>query len=324
MIASKPPAAGAGAEKARKMTFEKIDGLVAAVNTPMNADGSIRLALVEKQAGMLVRNGVVGAFVCGTAGESLSLTTQERMDLAERWVQAAGGKLKVIVHVGHDSIKDCTALAAHAQQIRAWGIGAMPPCFFRPAGADDLAAFCAEAAAAAPSLPFYYYHIPTMTGVNVSIVDFFRAASSRIANLAGVKFTYEDLMDFALAMEFDGGRYDMLFGRDELLICGLALGARGAIGSTFNYAAPLYLKLIAAFEAGDLTAARRLQRKSMHIIDCFRCKQPSPMPYNKAIMRLVGLDLGPVRPPLVNLTEGQFESFKAQLEAAGFHVFCCK
>ena len=306
------------------MRVQKTEGLVAAAPTPMNADGSIRLELVAKQADMLSRNGVVGVFVCGSTGESLSLTTQERMDVAERWAQVAGEGLKVIVHVGHNSVADSRALAAHAQRIGAWATGAMAPCFFRPAGVSDLVEFCAQVAAAAPRLPFYYYHIPSMTGVNMSMVDFLRAAGKKIPNLAGVKYTWEDLMDFALAMDLDGGRYDMLFGRDEMLLCGLVLGARGAIGSTFNYAAPLYVKLIAAFDAGDLETARALQRKSMLMIECFKYRQPSPMAYNKAVMRMIGLDCGPVRPPLVNITEKQYEGLRADLEKIGFCEFCCK
>ncbi|MHC4982415.1 MAG: dihydrodipicolinate synthase family protein [Planctomycetota bacterium] len=306
------------------MPVEKIEGLIAATPTPMNADGSIRPELIDKQAELLSRNGVVGAFVCGTVGESLSLTVQERMELAEGWVHAAGEGFKVIVHVGHTSIRDCKALAAHAEKIGAWAIAAMAPCYFKPACPDDLAAFFGELAAAAPKLAFYYYHIPSMTGVNLAMVDFFNAARGKIPNLAGVKYTWEDLTDFKLAMDFEGGRYDMLFGRDEMLLSALALGARGAIGGTFNYAAPLYVRMIEAFDAGDMETARKLQKKSIELADCFRNKCASPLAYQKAIMKITGLDLGPVRLPLVDLTDGQFRRLQADLEAISFAQFCCK
>ncbi|MEI9893294.1 MAG: dihydrodipicolinate synthase family protein [Chthoniobacter sp.] len=233
-----------------------LTGLVAAPYTPFHADGSLNLPVIDQLAASLVANGVTGAFVCGTTGEGVSLTVEERQQVAERWQQAAGSQLRVIVHVGHTSLADARSLAAHAEKIGAHGVGCLAPFFFKPATIEDLAGFCAEVAAAAPALPFYYYQIPSMTGVSLSAADFLRAAAPRIPNLAGVKFTFENLMDFAECVRLEGGRYDIVFGRDEILVAGLALGARGAIGSTYNFLAPIFHEVIAAFEKGDLARAR--------------------------------------------------------------------
>lgn len=120
--------------------------------------------------------------------------------------------------------------------------------------------FCAGIAVAAPKLPLYYNQIPTMTGVSLPCADFLAAARDRIPNLAGVKFTYENLMDYLACVEFPEGRYDACFGRDEILLAGLSLGAAGAIGSTHNYAAPIYLRLMEAFHRGDLGRRGRSNR----------------------------------------------------------------
>src|SRR3954469_8189210 len=120
----------------------------------------------------------------------------------------------------------------------------MAPFFFRPGTVQELVDFMAQVAAAAPALPFYYYHIPSMTGVHIPAAEFLRAAADRIPNLAGVKFTFENLMDYAECVRFSGGRFDVLFGRDEMLLAGLSLGAHGAIGSTYNFAAPVYHRII--------------------------------------------------------------------------------
>jgi N-acetylneuraminate lyase len=290
----------------------------------MHADGSVNLAVIEQQAEFLHRNGVKGAFLCGTTGEGMSLTTSERMEIARRWVEAAADDFTVIVHVGHTSLEVCKSLAVHARQIGAWGMGAMAPCFFKPRSVEDLVDFCEKIAAAAPELPFYYYHIPSMTGVNFPMVEFLAAAADRMPNLAGVKYTWEDLMDFELCRKLDGGRFDMLFGRDELLLCGLALGARGAVGSTHNIAAPLYIRLIEAFLAGDLETARSLQRKSMEMIQLLNRYGDPNFVATKAVMKMLGLDCGPVRPPLRNLTTSQYEGLQAGLRQMGFFEFCCK
>lgn len=294
----------------------RLAGLIAAPFTAFLPDGSLNLALIERQARHLAANGVNGAFICGTTGEGLSLTTEERMRVAERWVEAAPKGLAVIVHVGHNSLGESERLAAHAQQIGAAAIASVGPTFFRPATVEQLVDFCAPVAAAAPALPFYYYHLPAMTGVNLPMTEFLRVGSERLPNLAGIKFTDENLMSYAQCLAFADGRFNLLFGRDEILLAALALGATGAVGSTYNYMAPVYHQLIAAFEAGDLAAARRWQGLAMRIIAVMI--RHGGLPANKAIMRFIGLDCGPVRPPLKNLTPPEIEALRRELEQTGF------
>jgi len=176
--------------------------------------------------------------------------------------------------------------------------------------------FCAPVAAAAPSLPFYYYHIPVMTGVHLPMLDFLRAAAKRIPNLAGIKFTDENLMSYVQCLNFDEGRYNILFGRDEILLAALALGATGAVGSTYNYMAPIYHRVMEAFNAGDLDAARQWQMASIQIIAVMA--RHGGLPAGKAMMKIQGLDCGPVRPPLRNLTPEQYASLQHDLTAVGF------
>ncbi|EDY18859.1 dihydrodipicolinate synthetase [Chthoniobacter flavus Ellin428] len=299
-----------------------LTGLISAPFTAFHNDGSLNLQAVEKQVASLVANGVSGAFVCGTTGEGISMTVEERMRVAERWQQVAEGKLQVVVHVGHTSLGDARALAAHTQKIGAQGTSTLAPYFFKPGNAEDLAMFCAEVASAAPALPFYYYQIPSMTGVNIPAADFLRAAAPRIPNLAGVKFTFENLMDFSECVRLEGGRYNIVFGRDEILVAGLSLGARGAIGSTYNFIAPIFHEIIAAFEKGDLALARERQAAANAIIQIF-IRYGGP-PAGKVMMKMIGVDCGPVRLPLRELSPKREEQMRAELEAAGFFQMCSR
>ena len=295
---------------------ERLAGLIAAPFTALCADGSLHLDAIEKQAASLVENGVSGAFVCGSTGESLSLTVAERMAVAERWRAVAGEALDVVIHVGHPCLADSQAMAAHAQEIGARAIAAMAPCFFKPATVDDLVAVCAEVAGAAPGLPFYFYHLPSMTGVNFPVVEVLKAASGRIPTLAGVKFTYENLMDFRQCVDLERGRFNILFGRDEILLAGLALGARGAVGTSYSFAAPLFLRIIEDFQRGDLASAQREQSRAVELVSVFlRC---GGLAACKAIMPMIGIDCGPVRLPLRNLTAEQLAGLRAELERIGF------
>ncbi|TVQ20827.1 MAG: dihydrodipicolinate synthetase, partial [Spirochaetaceae bacterium] len=174
---------------------QPIRGFVAAPFTAMHPDRSINFDLIPAYAAHLVATGVAGAFVNGTTGEGYSLTLAERMATAEAWVRSAAGKLRVIVHVGAEALADARALATHAAQIGADAIASMAPVFFKP-DMDGLIAYCADLAGSAPRLPFYYYHMPSMTGLFIPVVDFLSRAADRIPTLRGVKYTHYDLMDF--------------------------------------------------------------------------------------------------------------------------------
>lgn len=305
------------------MSNFKLRGLVAAPFTPMTADGAVNYDRVAPLAVSLIHNGVAGAFICGTTGESLSLTVAERKLVAESWKETCGDGLKLIVHVGTPSIEDAKALASHAQLINADAIGCMAPCFFKPSQVEDLVDFCRQVAAAAPKLPFYFYHIPCITGVSIPMFDFLRCASEKIPTLVGVKFTHEDMMDFARCVHLEDGRFDMLFGRDEMMLSGLALGAKGAVGSTFNYAAPLYHKIIKAFEGGDLVAARDAQNKANAMIAVL-IKYGGTPAAGKAFMKYIGQDCGAVRSPLRSIDERHYQKFVKSVQAIGLDDFACR
>lgn len=299
-----------------------LSGLIAAPHTPFRADGSIAYEVIALQAKLLGQNGVSGAFICGTTGEGASMTAEERRRVAEAWVKAKPASLAVIVHVGHLSQGESCAFAKHAQEIGADAIATIAPSFFKPATTAELVAWCAPVAAAAPSLPFYYYHMPAMTGVTIPSVDFLQAASDKIPNLAGIKFTHENLMDFGRSGELQGGKFNMLFGRDEILLAGLSLGAKGAVGSTYNFAAPLYLRIIEAFNKGDLVAARRDQMRAMEFIDVL--SRFGGINAGKSAMKFVGVDCGPVRLPLRQLSERDEAGLREALQRIGFFDYACK
>jgi N-acetylneuraminate lyase len=300
----------------------RLNGLIAAPFTAMKNDYSINLDEISKYAQLLIENNVSGVFICGTSGESMSLTTSERKQIVEEWIKYATPDFKIIVHIGSTCIESSKALMVHAEKIGASAVGMIGPCFFKPSSVDVLVDYCQTVAAASPKLPFYYYHMPSMNGINYSMRTFLEKGADKIPNLTGIKYTYEDLMDFHLCQKFDNGRFDMLFGRDELLLCGLTLGAKGAVGSTYNFMAPLYNDIIEKFNAGDIKAARALQGKSMEIIRLIVSSGNSFMSNCKHIMRRFGLELGTVRKPLVCTTNQQAEELNKKLDELGFAEVC--
>ena len=295
---------------------QKLEGLIAAPFTPMTADGALNMSAVKPYADLLAASGVKGVFICGTTGESASLTTDERKAVAEAWVAAAAGRLKVIVHVGSNCAADAIALARHAERSGADAIGAMAPYFFKPQTAAELVAWFTPIANS-NSLPFYYYNMPAMWGVSVPVAEFLALGGKAMPTLAGVKFTHNNLMEMSQCLMLDGGRYEVLHGYDEILLCGLSLGATAAVGSTYNYAAKVYNRLIEAFRAGDIAAAAALQQYSVKIVEVI-IKHGGGVRGGKAIMRLMGVDCGSCRLPLAPFTEAEYTELKAELEAIDF------
>lgn len=296
-----------------------LNGLVAATFAAFTPDGELNLAQVERQAESLVRAGVIGAFVCGTTGEGQSLGSDERRRLLERWCAVAGKDFKVIAHVGHASLVEAAALAAHAAECGAVGVAAMPPYFFKSQNLDDILTCAAKVAAAAPGLPFYYYHFPIMSGVTISASELLRLGVERIPNLAGLKFTDDNLMEFERCVAVAGGKMDLFLGREGMMIAGLTMGGRASIGSSLNFAAPIFNKLRAAFDAGDLPAARAAQARANAMLAIFL--RFGGLRAQKAAMNLIGPDCGPTRPPLRPLDERETAAMRKELEAVGFFDF---
>ena len=192
------------------MKFEKTDGLIAAPFTPYLPDGEINTEIIQDYAEKLKRDGLIGVFICGTTGEGMLLTNEERKTLAEKWVEYNSKEFKVIVHVGTTSSKQSKDLAMHAQEIGAYAIGSMGPLFLKPAKVEELVAYCADLASGAPELPFYYYHIPSISGVDLSMTEFIQGASIQIPNFQGIKYTYNNFMEMQQCMKMDDGKWDIL------------------------------------------------------------------------------------------------------------------
>jgi N-acetylneuraminate lyase len=301
----------------------KLSGLVAATHTPFDSVGELNASAIEKQAEHLLRNGVRTAFIGGSTGESHSLTVDERLLLAQQWGEVVKGTdLRFVVHVGSNCLADARRLATQAQTLGAVAIAALAPSYFKPKSLDALVACCADVAGAAPALRFYFYDIPVLTGVQFSMPEFLSLAADRIPTFAGIKFTNADLMAYQKCLRVQHGRFDIPWGMDEYLLAALALGGVGGVGSSFNFAAPVYNRMIAAFQRGDLDTARIEQYRSVQLIELLAGF--GYLAASKAVMGFLGVEVGPARLPNANLTTEQVARLKASLDSQGFFEWMCE
>jgi N-acetylneuraminate lyase len=296
------------------MTVQKIQGLIAAPFTPMHDDGSLNLDIIPKYANHLIENGVKGVFICGSTGEGVSMTLDEKLKVMAAWSKTT---LFKVMLVGGTSLEECKFLARQAATMDFDAFALIPPFYFKPANVSVLADCCAEVAAAAPNLPFYYYHIPVLAGSGFPMLPLLEAASQRIPNFVGIKYTDENLMDYAQCLQFKNQKFDLIWGRDEVLISAMAMGAKSGIGSTYNYAAPIYHALMTHYENGDMAKALEYQHKSIEIVRLLG--KYGGIRVGKAFMKAIGIDCGHFRLPITRMSDAEYQAFLNELNQIGFY-----
>lgn len=270
-------------------------GLLAAPHTPFDHAGDVDVSVIPQQVDALVRNGVAGAFVCGTTGEGLSLTIAERMAVLDAWLAAKPAEFYVIAHVGAAAERDAIALTKHAASAGSDAVAALPCFYHRPAGVDAAVDSLAAIANAANGTPTYYYHLPGLTQVDFSMMDFVEQAA-RIPNFAGCKYSKPDLLEYARMVSEFGADFDLPWGCDEHYLSATLAGAVTYVGSTYNHSAQLYRKLQAAIDAGRLSDARQLSGNVQQLIRML--VTGGVIPTQKRILTSMGLPVGDVRTPL--------------------------
>ena len=281
----------------------------------MNSDGSLNTDLINSYSQFLIRNKVTGVFMNGSTGDFTSLTIDERKALTLAWSKQKTENLKLIDHVGHTSLKVAKELATFAAD-KVDAISALAPYYFRLNSIDKLIEYCREIAACAPNIPFYYYHIPVLSGADLNMQEFLEKAESEIPTLAGIKFTNNNLIDYQHSKKHNNNKFNILFGYDELFINSLPLGATGWVGSTYNHLAPLYYNIKTLFESGQMEAAADLQNKAIRFVEILNSKGG----FNgvgKGFMRMLGLDFGPSRFPHTTLSDDDYVKIKGELDVLG-------
>ncbi|MGC6458135.1 MAG: dihydrodipicolinate synthase family protein [Akkermansiaceae bacterium] len=291
-------------------------GLLAAVVTPMDGSGELNLEIVPRIVDHLESSGITGIYIAGTTGEGMSLTDEERRALAEAYIGSAKGRMSTFVQVGHNCLKASAELAAHAESIGADAVSATPTGYFQVSSEEALVAGLLPVVEAAPKTPFYYYHIPQLSGVALNPVRLIDKAVDRLSTFCGIKYSDGSTLFQLPRLQEVGPELEFLAGSDEAYLMAVAQGYRSAVGSTYNYAAPIYDRVREAVESGKLDEARLWQSRALEMIEAMfsTCGRASL----KAMMRMVGVDCGPVRRPVDPVGEEQIEALRKSLQDMGW------
>jgi len=295
----------------------KLRGLIAATHTPFQANGSIAPEKVADYVEFLLKQKAPGLYVNGSTGEGISMTVEERKTILVAFLQSVKGRVPVVAQVGANSLRDSAELAAHAESAGVTAVSACAPSYFKVVTASILVDCMAEIAAAAPKTPFYYYHIPRFTGLSIDMSRFLAEAEQKIPNLVGMKYTDMKVHEYQEILEYGQRRLDVLWGCDEMLLSALAVGARGAVGTTYPLCRVIFQNVLDAWERQDLETARLWQLRNWEYVKVLG-RYGELLAGQRILMKELGLDLGPCRLPLAMMTEENGKKMFADLRRIGY------
>lgn len=288
------------------------DGVYPAILTPFSKDDSINTTVLRELALYHVDQGCHGFFTCGSAGEGLFMSIDERKQALETVVDAVRGKAKVIAHVGAMNTRDTAALAEHAGKSGADAVCALPPMYFKQSWDACIAHIRATAEAA--QCPTFYYHIPHLTYVAASAADLLRMASE-VPHFAGIKFSAPDLFTVGTILRAQP-ELAILMGCDDILYQSLLTGACGGIGSTYNYQPAFIATVYNATRSGDHPTAKDYQDRVVRVIEVL-FKYGANRGTEKAMTTLLGFDVGPPRLPSPPFPQPRLDELKHDMQEVG-------
>lgn len=295
------------------MIYRKLSGIVTATVTPLTEDGQINIQGLSMLTHFLIEKGIHGLFPCGSTGEGVLLSTEERKKVAEISVKETAGRIPVVIHTGSIHMAEAVELTAHARDIGADGAALVPPYYF---SVDDktIFEFYSFIAEKVLGFPLYIYNIPPNVKNAVS-PGVLAKLQSRYPGIIGVKDSSGDFMNFInfkLAMPED---FCVLMGNDAQIYASLLMGARGAVAATSTAFPEPVVEIYENLRAGNREKALKAQALVARLRVVLRSYPPIAA-YKKAL-EFRGIQAGPPRLPLRPLTPEETERLRGQLRELG-------
>ncbi|MBQ9748914.1 MAG: dihydrodipicolinate synthase family protein [Clostridia bacterium] len=288
----------------------RFQGVFPALITPLTKYERLNAPALEKLLAYEMAQGADGFYIGGATGEGLLLDLPERKRLCEKSVEYIGDRGVKIVHIADMNFRDTVALAKHAEACGADAISSIAPIYFKY-DEDEIFNYY-KAIAESVKLPLIIYYTAA-AGVTISHELFARLFS--IDNITGVKWTSSNYYEMIRLRE-RFPRANIFNGPDEMLVCGLAAGADGGIGSTYNVMYPLIRRIYDCFRAGDTAGALASQQQADKIIAVML--RYSVIPVCKLILEELGIEVGAPSFPMEVYEDEKREQIHRELIDAGF------
>lgn len=294
------------------MTDDIFRGSGVAIVTPMKSDGSVNYEKLEELVDYHVNNHTDAIIICGTTGESATLSMEEHRKVIAETVRFAHGRIPVIAGTGSNSTETAIELSTDAEKDGADGLLVVTPYYNKATQGGLIRHY--SAIADSVKLPIIVYSIPSRTGTNVlpeTMATLFREKE----NIIGLKEATGNLAQASRTMYLTDGRMAMYSGEDGLVVPLMSIGAIGVISVVANIAPEATHDMCYKFLEGDIAGARELQLKFLPLVDALFC-EVNPIPVKKA-MNLMGMEVGPLRAPLYEMTEENAKVLEAEMRKLG-------
>ncbi len=276
---------------------KKFKGVFSALLTPYDQNGKVNASSLELLVDKQLSAGIMGFFVCGSSGEGLLLSYQERCLVAETVVKSVAGRIPVIVHVGHPATDESVKLAVHAAEIGADAVSSLPPLFFN--FSEGNARFHYLSISRATDLPFLAYIYSSGNEGNYVSMDTEWLNKQKIPNLLGFKYTGSEIQKLKPLLDKNESELIAFTGSDELFFQGLSLGSAGGIGTNQNIIPGAFADIYNFYLQGDFKKAAALQLEVNEL--AMKLMKAGLISAHKYILSRQGFNAGKGRGPLVPL-----------------------
>ncbi|MCD8337165.1 MAG: 4-hydroxy-tetrahydrodipicolinate synthase [Lachnospiraceae bacterium] len=273
-------------------------GAGVAIVTPMHEDGTVNYEKMGELIEMQIAGGTDAIIVCGTTGESSTLSHEEHLDVIRYTIEKTAKRIPVIAGTGSNSTETAIYLSTEAEKMGADGLLLVSP-YYNKATQNGLKKHYSQIAASV-SLPIILYNVPSRTGCNI-LPETVVWLAKNVENIVGVKEASANIEQIAKLMSIAGGEVDLYSGNDAEIVPIMALGGVGVISVLSNIAPRQTHEIAAAFLEGDVKKSCALQLEAIELIEALFC-EVNPIPVKKAL-NLMGMEAGPLRAPLFEMEE---------------------
>ncbi len=290
-------------------------GAGVAIVTPFNEDESINYDRLDELIDFHCENGTDSIIICGTTGESATMTEEEHLECVKFTIERAKGRIPVIAGTGSNCTRTAVDMSKEAAQYGADGLLVVTPYYNKATQAGLMAHY--KAVAKEAKAPIIMYSVASRTGCNIepaTVAALFRD----VDNIVGVKEASGSISQVAKIMALTDGNVDLYSGNDDQIVPILSLGGKGVISVLSNVAPKETHDMCAKFFAGDVKESARLQLQAIPLVEQL-FSEVNPIPVKKA-MQLMGMDCGGLRMPLTELTKGHEETLKAAMKEFGIKL----
>ena len=287
-------------------------GAGVAIITPMTETGAVNYPKLEEILEYQIANGTDAIIICGTTGESSTLSHEEHLEAIRFTAEKVAGRIPVIAGTGSNCTETAIYLSQEAEKYGVDGVLLVTP-YYNKATQKGLIAHFTKIANSI-KIPAILYNIQSRTGVNIA-PETMAYLAKNVENIVGVKEASGNISQIAKIAELCGESFDIYSGNDDQVVPLLSLGGKGVISVLSNIAPRETHDIVAKFMDGDVKGSCELQLRALPLIEKLFC-EVNPIPL-KAAMNMLGWEVGPLRMPLSEMEEEHQKELKAAMDAFG-------